>query len=144
MENLTSQFQKDEGYSEDKITFYVINGHEKLPKMLKKGLDIKYNTRVTAIDYSREKTRVYTGDEYQEADYVVVTLPLGVMKSGNVKFAPRLPSKMRKSMSKLFMSCLNKFVLIWPKSARRFWGDGSQFLIDGKSKYKTKYMSFFD
>ncbi|ORZ35619.1 flavin-containing amine oxidoreductase-domain containing protein [Catenaria anguillulae PL171] len=52
------------------------------------------------------------------ADAVVITAPLGVLKSGSIKFSPDLPKQKQTSIQRLGFGTLNKVVLVF-KSA--FW-----------------------
>ncbi|MFH7243989.1 MAG: flavin monoamine oxidase family protein [Spirulina sp.] len=52
------------------------------------------------------------------ADHVVVTLPLGVLQSGNVRFSPPLPQDKQNAIAKLGMGVLNKCYLRFSDS---FW-----------------------
>lgn len=60
-----------------------------------------------------------------EADAVVVTLPIGVMASGVVDFAPELSDRKHDAMTRIGMGLLDKTVLVfdevsWPTDAHVF------------------------
>ena len=55
-----------------------------------------------------------------EADFVVVTVPLGVLKNNTIAFVPELPVAKRDAIEKIGMNCVNKFLLTWDTA---FWDD---------------------
>ena len=54
--------------------------------------EITYNTIVESIDYSGEQIAVITNHGTMIADKVVVSVPLQVLKQGNMTFTPNLPT----------------------------------------------------
>jgi monoamine oxidase len=55
------------------------------------------------------------------AKYVLVTVPLGVLKKASIAFTPPLPAtKLSAINTELGMGLLNKLVLVWP-STKVFW-----------------------
>lgn len=90
---------------------------------LKTGLDIRCNSVVREILYQRSNTEyqksaveVLTADgERYEADFVIVTLPIGVLQSrndkGSVKFVPPLSEHKNVAIHSLGMGVHNKVIL---------------------------------
>ncbi|MGL6107751.1 FAD-dependent oxidoreductase [Romboutsia sp.] len=68
-------------------------GYYTLPKYLSNRLQIIFNEKVSKIKYSSNSVEIITENQKYIADYVVVTASLGILKSGNIKFDPKLPSK---------------------------------------------------
>jgi len=58
-------------------------------------------------------------------DCAVITVPLGVLKEGNIIFDPELPAKKQESIKRLGMGALNKVVLPFKK---QFWPDNTLWL----------------
>lgn len=61
---------------------------------LAKGIDIELYQEVTEVIYSDNKkpVRILTKEgKCFECDHVIVTLPIGILKSGDVRFTPELP-----------------------------------------------------
>lgn len=93
----------------------VIGGYTQVPCGLWQHptkLDIRFNTPVREIKYSTEKAgrvaiECETGESF-EADRVVVTTPLGVLKAGSVIFEPPLPEWKRGAIDRLGFGLLNK------------------------------------
>lgn len=63
--------------------------------------------------------------EIYEADRVLVTLPLGVLKAGSVVFDPPLPARKREAIARLGMGVLNMVFLRFPE---RFWPEEARYL----------------
>ena len=75
---------------------------------------------MSSIDYSGDKINVSHGGNISEADYVIVTVPLGVLKANAIQFIPALPTVKQNAIQKLGMNCVNKFLLTWDTA---FWDD---------------------
>ena len=58
------------------------------------------------------------GDETTECDYVIVAVPLGVLKAGSIEFVPGLPSSKSATLDKFALVYHEKVVLVWD---RTFW-----------------------
>jgi len=63
---------------------------------------IQLNAPVTEIDYSGSKVVVTTADgQKHKADKVIVTVSVGVLRSGNIKFVPNLPEEKQKALDEV-------------------------------------------
>lgn len=96
------------------------NGYDNIPNFLAKGLDVKLNQKVSKLDYSSEKVKIHHSSGVLQADFVLVTVPLGVLKAQVIDFEPALPIFKQIAIQKVGMSCVNKFFLIWETA---FWDD---------------------
>ena len=87
--------------------------------MLARGLDIRLNSVVSEVRWGERGAELVlsTGDVLR-ADQVIVTVPLGVLKSGSVRFTPDLPRSKREAIAGLGMGLLNKHFL---RFGRVFW-----------------------
>ena len=94
------------------------NGYGGVIDGLAKGLEIQFRTTVRSIDYRRSPVKVETSAGAFEARHVVLTVPLGVLKSGSISFTPELPARKRVAIARLGMGLLDKVVLRFPRS---FW-----------------------
>ncbi len=92
----------------------VVGGFGQLMAGLAGQLDVRTSTAVAEIDYSQEdgpvKVRTAAG-EVLEASGVIVTLPLGVLKAGDVAFVPGLPAWKTDAIQRLGFGDLNKVVM---------------------------------
>jgi monoamine oxidase len=96
------------------------NGYDTIPNYLANGLTIQLNQRVSKIDYSDTIIKITHNGTTSEADYVLVTVPLGVLKANTIQFVPALPTTKQTAIQKVGMNCVNKFLLTWNTA---FWDD---------------------
>ncbi|KAI4148376.1 MAG: hypothetical protein LQ340_005112 [Diploschistes diacapsis] len=104
----------------------VIGGYTQVPRGILEyphQLDVRTRKTVTRIEYdaasSGEVAKVICDSgEVLEADHVVITAPLGVLKKQSIDFEPRLPESKAKSIERLGFGLLNKVVLVYDKP---FW-----------------------
>ncbi len=90
---------------------------------------VQLNTVVKSINYGGEKIVITDKDGNQfEADKVIVTTSLGVLKTGGVAFSPGLPAAKTSSMNKLGMDHSIRVVIDFKKN---FWGEEAGFIWGG-------------
>jgi len=90
---------------------------------------VQLNIVVKSINYAGEKIVITDKDGIQfEADKVIVTTSLAVLKTGGVAFSPGLPSAKVTSMNKLGMDHCVRVVIDFKKN---FWGEASGFIWGG-------------
>lgn len=91
-----------------------------LIRELCKDLPIFYNSVVSEIKRYSDGVKIYTKNKkVYMADAVVVTLPLGVLKKGTVKFDPPMSERKRGAISRVGFGNLNKVIMYFPYA---FWG----------------------
>lgn len=106
----------DEAYDGGDVLFP--QGFGVLTDALAQGLSINLQEVVRAVHWDGPQVRVVTSTTSHLADQVVLTLPLGVLKSGAVRFQPALPAAHQRAIRQLGMGVLNKCYL---RFARPFW-----------------------
>jgi monoamine oxidase len=117
-------FDDDENFSGEDVI--ITDGYDKITDFLAQGLDIKLNTRVTAINYGgADKATVTANSITYRADYVLLTVPLGVLKKNVIAFTPELNSDKRQAIANVGMGVINKFVLVWNTP---FWDTNLQYI----------------
>lgn len=131
-------FYDDEAFNGRDVI--ITNGYDKIADFLAQGLDILLNTRVNAIDYSNQKIKLITNRSVMEGDYVIVSVPLGVLKNNAISFTPALPSEKASAIAKTGMGNVNKFLLVWPSP---FWDNQLQY-IGYTAEIKGKYNYFLN
>ncbi|GAB4819993.1 hypothetical protein N2152v2_007039 [Parachlorella kessleri] len=125
---------------------FVPGGNGRWVAKLCEGLPIFYNSPVTHICYGSPGKRsmalatlwymlcqearacraangvaVHTGGgRVFEAEAVVVTVPLGVLKRGSIAFCPPLPQRKVDTIERLGFGVLNKVIMLFPYA---FWSD---------------------
>ncbi|KAI7280705.1 hypothetical protein KC345_g4585 [Hortaea werneckii] len=109
----------------------IVGGYTQLPRGLMKvptELDVRLGWEVDSIHYNADgwsdfpySTKIVskTG-EIIEADEVVVTAPLGVLKSDMMDFDPPLPPWKEGAIKRMGFGLLNKLILLYDKP---FWDD---------------------
>ncbi|MFD8705469.1 flavin monoamine oxidase family protein [Kitasatospora sp. NPDC059648] len=95
-------------------------GYRQITDLLAQGLTVRTGHVVQQIDWDAGGVTVTTDRGAFQGDHVVVTLPLGVLQSGAVKFGPGLPADKQAAIDKLGVGVLNKCYLRFPKV---FWAD---------------------
>jgi len=104
----------------------VVGGYQQVPRALwrhPEPLDVRLNKPIKGIRYSaaggRGKATVLCEDgESFEADKVICTAPLGVLKAQSIQFEPPLPQWKRDAIRRMGFGLLNKVILVFE---RPFW-----------------------
>ncbi len=96
----------------------ISGGCSALIDRLAAELDITLHTPVDHIAYTPQGVVVRSQDKVWVAQKVIVTLPLGVLKSGSVTFEPPLPPRKQQAIDQLGVGFMTKLILHfdWP-----FW-----------------------
>ena len=132
--NLSSKyFDDDENFNGADVI--ITNGYDKITDFLATGLDIRLNSRVSSINYIDAKVNITVNDNNLKADYVVVSVPLGVLKNNAITFIPPLPTSKLNAIRNTDMGNVNKFLLDWNTP---FWNTNLQYIgytPDTKGKF---------
>ena len=92
---------------------------------------IEYNTPIECIDYTNKDRIVLRschGNTY-EADYVILTASVTVLKRGDITFVPALPSRTAKALSRMKMHPGFKILF---EFSEQFYHDGFSLEADDK------------
>eukprot|EP00761_Pharyngomonas_kirbyi_P006814 gb/GECH01006823.1/.p1 GENE.gb/GECH01006823.1/~~gb/GECH01006823.1/.p1 ORF type:complete len:436 (+),score=114.82 gb/GECH01006823.1/:1-1308(+) len=90
-----------------------------LIEYLKSELDIMLNARVSSVNYANCDIRISLDNGLEMgADYVVVTVPVTVIRDDDIKFTPPLPEWKMDAARKIGMGHAMKVIC---KFRRRFW-----------------------
>ena len=90
---------------------------------------VQLNTAIKTINYSGEKIILTDQSSNQfEVDKVIVTAPLGVLKTAGIAFSPGLPAAKVTAMNKIGMDHCLRIIIDFK---RNFWGDNSGYLWGG-------------
>jgi hypothetical protein len=110
-----AQLEYDGNYLGD----FVDGGYRRLLTPLAAGLDIRTGTRVTRIRVTPDGVEVTTADGGRlVADHALVTVPLGVLKAGDIAFEPPLERDRTRAIGALGMGRFEKLAL---RFERPFW-----------------------
>ncbi|HMV41577.1 MAG TPA: FAD-dependent oxidoreductase, partial [Leptospiraceae bacterium] len=97
--------------------FLLVNGLSELTNSLAKGQNIKLSHIVQKIEYDK-KGKVTTDKGEFSGDYIIITVPLGVLKKKKIQFQPELPQNKTDAIHKLGFGLVNKIFYKFPK---KFW-----------------------
>lgn len=86
-------------------------GYNQVSTQLASGLDIRLSEPVTAISYGGSPTTVTTTLGTYQADHVIITIPIGVLKTSSITYSPALPANKVAAISRLGAGVLNKTFL---------------------------------
>ncbi len=100
-------------------------GYIRLFSLFVKNISIILNNPVTEVDYNSQGVTVITKKGVYHARYAIVTLPLGVLQAGTVKFSPELPNDKLASIKRMRMGYFNKVYLLFDKP---FWHSDSEWI----------------
>ena len=126
----------DEGEEFGGVEKISTNGYDIIAQYLARNLNIQFQQRVNKIDYEGSKVIVTHNNTNSEADYVIVSVPLGVLKANKIAFTPSLPVSKQTAIQKVGMNCVNKFLLVWDTA---FWDDTQYIVYTAETKDKFNY-----
>ena len=101
------------------------DGYDQIVRRVARGLDFRLGHKVQRIIYNKQGVKIVTDRGAFVGDGAVITLPLGVLKSGSVKFSPPLPDYKQKAIAMLQMGVLNKVAL---RFSTPFWATDRDFI----------------
>ncbi|CAF1052779.1 unnamed protein product [Adineta steineri] len=99
----------------------IFNGLGTLVKNIasKSNLSIQFNSIVTNINILNNIVEIKTKDKKKYlCKYVLLTIPLGCLKSNSISFSPSLPQWKQDAIEKMGFGLLNKIYL---QFSNRFW-----------------------
>jgi monoamine oxidase len=103
------------------------DGYGQIFERLADGLDIRLGHGVQSVTYDGDDgVSITTSQGVFEADYAIVTVPLGVLKAGAIRFDPPLPQAKQAAIRDLGMSVLNKVYLHFPDV---FWDRDAEWML---------------
>lgn len=135
-----SLFEWDQDESFPGPDHHFPDGYDQIVQGLAAGLDIRLQHVVTAVNYSDEGVIVESNQGQFTSQRVIITLPLGVLQKGNVRFTPALPSGKQNAIQSLQMGVLHKTYLLFPKL---FWEEDRD-LISHIAEQKGQWTEFLN
>jgi monoamine oxidase len=110
-------FDEDAAFGGDDALFP--QGYDRLVSHLAQGLDVRTGTAVRALAPARGGVRVTLADGGTlDADHAIVSVPLGVLRAGAIRFAAPLAAPRAAAIERLRMGLLNK---CWLRFERVAW-----------------------
>jgi len=108
--------------------------------VLARDLDVRLGQVARRIDRGADGVVVTTERDSFPGAYAVVTLPIGVLRSGRVTFTPALPARKQRAISLLGSGVLDK---LWLRFPRVFW-ERDVDVIDYVSPTKGRWNEWYD
>lgn len=147
---LTSVIEFDAGGPLEELSSWYWEGDEKFPgkdvvlpdgydaitNLLAKGLNIKTKQVVQEIHQDANRVTITTDGETLSADFAVITLPLGVLKKGRVRFSPDLAPAMKRAIERVGVGYVNKVALLFDSM---FWDVDQYIGITTRTRGKYPY-----
>lgn len=122
-----SALDEDDSYPGAQRVFPA--GYGELTERLAATLPVRRRTPVTGISLrDRDRVVLDTADGQWRAAKVIVTVPLGVLKSGAITFDPPLPPDHRRAIDAIGFGRFEKLVLRFDTA---FWDDVDQIQVVG-------------
>ena len=132
-------FDEDSKFGGEDVVFP--KGYTQLVQALSTDLDIRTQHLVQKISYDDTGVKVTTDRGVFHGSQVIVTVPLGVLKRGSIKFSPELPEKKLAAIQQLGMGALNKLVLKFPK---QFWSSEPHSMAYINGDQPDRYVEFYN
>jgi len=133
MKAMTQQIRASAKIEGDRVA-RLPGGYDAVPRRLSRGLRIELGARVREIRWTRSGVSALISGGTWEARRAVVTLPLGVLQEGTVRFVPSLPRWKQEAIDALAMGPVVKTALLFE---RPFWPADLAFLIAHEERVPT-------
>lgn len=116
------------------------DGFDQLAAHLATGLDVRLEHMATRVEWAHDG--VVVGSERGEftASRAVVTVPIGVLRSGDLAFEPALPEPVARALGSFEMNNFEKLFLRFPT---KFWDDGV-YAIRQQGEASAWWHSWYD
>jgi monoamine oxidase len=118
IEDLAAHGLDDDVIEGDEVVFP--DGYDRLAQGLRTGLDIRLEHIVSHVRWSSEGVSVETDEGDFVAENAIVTVPVGVLQSGEFVIEPPLPEPVAGALSRLKMNAFEKVFL---RFDTKFWDD---------------------
>lgn len=130
LKNISLQYSDEKNFSTDSMSIPT-EGFSLVINNLSKELNIKTSHIVSKIEYDK-KVKISTNHGEFTADYVLVTVPLGVLKKKKIEFIPELPENKKIAIQNLGFGTINKLFFKFPQ---KFWSsDTKRFRLISQTK----------
>ncbi len=101
----------------------IVGGYGKILTRLAEGLEIHCDALVSEVRQTTEGVTVCCTDgRVVRGSHVVISVPLGVLKAGGIRFSPDLPVEKKRAIERLGFGAFEKLILQFEQA---FWKIGS-------------------
>ena len=111
-------------YDGDEVVFP--QGYDAMLAALDGAYEVRLSSPVSHLDYSANTVLLTEADVQHSFDAVMVTVPLGVLKSGDLQFSPPLPPEKQGAIDRLGMGLLDRLYL---KFDTVFWDEDPIWIV---------------
>jgi [histone H3]-N6,N6-dimethyl-L-lysine4 FAD-dependent demethylase len=116
-----AHWDQDDPYEMGGDHCFLAGGNSRLVHALCDGVPVLYEKTVKRIEHESDGVSVTVeGGQVFQADMVLCTIPLGVLKSGTIVFDPELPEQKLGAIQRLGFGLLNKVAMVFPHV---FWDE---------------------
>ncbi|WOG92014.1 hypothetical protein DCAR_0311270 [Daucus carota subsp. sativus] len=135
-------WDQDDPYEMGGDHCFLAGGNWRLIIALCEGVPIYYGKTVQTIKYGNDGVEVVAGDQVFQADIVLCTVPLGVLKKRAIRFEPDLPQRKVEAIDRLGFGLLNKVAMLF---THVFWGEDLDTFgsLSENSNERGKYFLFY-
>lgn len=138
-EELSARYFDSDGFDGEDVLFP--QGYRQITDWLARGLSIRLGAVVESVEQDEHEVRVQTSQGRFVAEQAIVTLPLGVLQSGQVEFSPPLPQTKQQAIRSLGMGTLNKCYLRFPKV---FWPDTDWLTVMPDAAHRGQWQEWIN
>lgn len=129
-------------WAEDALTggdHFPVGGYQAWAEALASGVELRLEHPVAAIHHDDDGVEVEAAGERFRATDVLVTVSVGVLRSGSIQFEPPLSDTRLAALDRLDMGRLEKVVLTWDEA---WWpGGGFEFVSAAED---GRFPEFYD
>jgi phytoene dehydrogenase-like protein len=116
-------------------------GYGAIVEAMSSGVDVRFNELVSRISHGGNGVAVTTAAGTIRGSHAIVTVPLGVLKAGRIRFDPPLPASKAGAVARLDMGNLEKVVI---RFEHPFWRDARRRNFVYLSETYGEFPFFFD
>ncbi|WES65126.1 NAD(P)/FAD-dependent oxidoreductase [Microbacter sp. GSS18] len=119
IDDLAAHALDDDLVEGDEVVFP--DGYDRLPAHLAEGIDVRLEHVVSRVQWASGGATVTSDRGVFSAGTVVVTVPVGILKSDDFVIEPTLPEPVSGALARMEMNAFEKVFLSFPT---KFWDDG--------------------
>ncbi len=131
-------FDDADEYSGPDVLFPA--GYDQLVQHIAQGIDVRLGHAAESVQVTPDGVCVKTAQAEFRAHAAVIAVPLGVLKSGAISFAPPLPTKKHNAIEGMGFGILNKLYLMFDHV---FW-DSEAHLLGYVSENKGEWCEWLN
>ncbi|MEM6502073.1 MAG: FAD-dependent oxidoreductase [Cyanobacteria bacterium P01_C01_bin.89] len=112
------------------------DGYAQIFESFQGDYEVVFNAIVESVDYDENGVQLTSKSGQFKFDTVIVTVPLGVLKAGDIIFNPALPEDKQRAIERLGMGTLDKIYLQFDEV---FWDKEPHLLITPFTDYEPGF-----